>query len=649
MYIKKIHIDNFKTYRKFELSAQKDVNVLTGTNNSGKTTILEALSLWYECFRFLLKKVERGVENLNLRQGDYRLGYKNQNYIDYRGITAVRTSGYNDIFYNLNTEKHVLISATIDLGNNDELEIPFVISAAHGNNYNIRLNNHDHFDFIKFNTKLNVFPSPVLCIYASPIAFVSTNEEFALEPKIINKVTSRQSFLFFRNRIYRISRKANYQLFKEDVSYILSGDINNVDYEIIGDMTNDIEIHVNIKTSATSRYKDISLIGSGTLQIIELMLAIYEDRKDINLILLDEPDSHIHRDIQKRLIEVLSRNTTNAQVFITTHNESLIRSTKPENLFHINNTGNGVDTIICNPVIHTNLPRKKVGIMPSHHAKVLRSVGDENALDLINAIEAHKLVLVEGDDDADNIQKILDIHNCQKDIAYWAFRGIDTLIQKISHYKDFLNGIGCNVPLWNKCILVIDADHMTNVQIQQFKSDFNNRLSLKSHIWSSYTTESTVLTDFSMLRSLVRRVLISIGLTIDNNEIDTAINTAVNDIKNRKLNMLANDVAYRESITGQINSRNKNLTEHLNFTHVFQGSPINFFSNYEIYARQQLEVNSIAHLCNKEDVETFIHNVFEIIGYVPLKDCSYFHTLLSMADNTNSYPEWRELITLINQ
>jgi energy-coupling factor transporter ATP-binding protein EcfA2 len=549
----------------------------------------------------------------------------------------------------LNPEQQIIVSATIHFGDHDELEIPFILSAAHGNNYNICLNRHDTFDFVKFNTKFDGFPNPILCIYASPIAFVSTNEEFALEPKIMNKVTSRQSFLFLRNRIYRISRKPNYQLFKEDVSYILSGGVDHVDYEIIGDISYDIEILVNIKTSATSKYKDISLLGSGTLQIIELMLAIYEERKNINLILLDEPDSHIHRDIQKRLIEVLSRNTTNAQVFITTHNESLIRSTKPENLYHITNTGNGVDTTICKPVIHSALPRRKVGLMPSHHAKVLRSVGDENSLDLINAIEAHKLILVEGDDDADNLQKILDIHNCQKDIAYWAFRGIDTLIQKISHYKDFLKGIGCNTSLWDKCLLVIDADHMTDVQLQQLKLDFNNRLVLKSHIWSSYTIESTILTDFAILITLIRRYYISLGLTKSTDEIEVALTATVTDFKTMKLNILANEAPYRESITGQINARNKNLTEHLKFNQVFQGSPINFFSNYEIYARQQLEANNIAHLCNKDDVENFVHSVFEKIGFVPIKSTSYFHLLMSVADNTVSFPEWRAFYSLTNQ
>jgi len=649
MYIKSIFIDNFKTYRKFELAARSDVNVLTGTNNSGKTTILEALSLWYECFRFLLKRVERGIDGLNLRQGDYRLGNKNQNYIDYRGITAVRTSGYNDIFFNLNPGRNIIISATIYLGENDELQIPFILSAAHGNNYNIRLHQHDDFDFVKFNTRFQGFPNPILCIYASPIAFVSTNEEFALEPKIINKVTSRQSFLFLRNRIYRISRKPNYSLFKEDVSYILSGGASHVDYDIIGDISNDLEIFVNVKTAANATYKDISLLGSGTLQIIELMLAIYEERKDINLILLDEPDSHIHRDIQKRLIEVLSRNITNAQIFITTHNESLIRSTKPENIFHITNTGDGIETIECKPVIYSPLPRKKVGLMPSHHAKVLRSVGDENSLDLINAIEAHKLVLVEGDDDADNLQRILDIFGYQKDVAYWAFRGIDTLIQKVTHYKDFLAGIGCNTSLWEKCILVIDADHMTDTQLQQLKLDLNDRLGLKSHIWSSYTIESTLLTDFTVFSTLIKRACISLQLARPDSEIELAISETINEVRAQKLYSLTNEVSYRESIAGQINSRDKNLTEHLKFTHVFQGSPLNFFANYELYARQQLNASNVAPLCNKDDVEMFVQRVFERIGTAPLNGTTYFHYLINFADTANCFPEWRAFYNLINQ
>lgn len=650
MHIKSIYIDNFKTFRKFKVEFNKDINVFTGTNNSGKTTVLEAISLWYECFRYLIKRADKSITSSGIRQGDYRLGNKDQNYIDYRKITAVRTTGYNDIFFNLNSRGTITISAIISVDGGGDLSIPFEITSANGNNYNIKLYNHDNFDFFKLNRSFTDFPSPILCIYASPIAFISTNEEFALEPKIIDRVTSRQSFLYLRNRIYRLlTSRPEYSDFKNDVSYILTGNVNNVDFQVVGNINSDIEVKVNVKAGARESYKDITLLGSGTLQIIELMLAIYERRRNINLILLDEPDSHIHRDIQKRLIEVLSRDSTNAQVFLTTHNESLIRSTKPKNIFHITNNGNGSDTIICKSIIHSELPRRRMGIMPSHHAKILRSIGDENSLDLINAIESHKLIFVEGDDDANNLQKILDIYGFSKDVSYWAFRGIDSLIQKISHYKEFLNGIGSNTQVWNKCLLVIDSDHMTELQLQQLKNDFENRLQIKTFIWSSYTIESTLLLDYDNLEELISRALISIGHPKEITEIASAINQTKEEIKNIKLHKLLNDTQYRESISGQINARDKNLTDYLDFNRVFSCTQINYFPTYEVYARQKLDANHIAHICNKDDVEYFFQKVFGVLGVSINLNSTYFDFILSISDTNCCPTEWTQFYSFVNQ
>lgn len=649
MHIKSIYIDNFKTFRKFRIEVNKDINVVTGINNSGKTTILEAISLWYECFRYLVRRAEKSVDALRLYRGYYRLGNKNQNYIDYRRITAVRTTGYNDIFFNLNSYGRILISATISVGENDELVIPFEITSANGNNYNIRLHNHDRFDFYKLNRVFTDFPDPILCIYASPIAFISTNEEFALEPKIINRVTSRQSFLYLRNRIYRLIPTPEYSNFKNDISYILTGSFDTVDFQIIGNINVDIEIKVNVKAGARGSFKDISLLGSGTLQIIELMLAIYEKRRNINLILLDEPDSHIHRDIQKRLIEVLSRDSTNAQVFLTTHNESLIRSTKPKNIFHITNNGNGIDTIICKSIIHSELPRRRMGVMPSHHAKILRSIGDENSLDLINAIESHKLIFVEGDDDANNLQKILDIYGFSKDVSYWAFRGIDSLIQKINHYKEFLNGIGSSTQVWNKCLLVIDSDHMTELQLQQLKNDFESRLQIKTFIWSSYTIESTLLLDYDNLEQLISRALSSIEHPKETTEIVSAIDQIKEEVKNIKLHKLLNDTQYRESISGQINARDKNLTDYLDFNRVFSCTQINYFPTYEAYARQKLDANHIAHICNKDDVEYFFQKVFGILEASINPNSTYFDFILSISDTNCCPTEWTRFYSFVNQ
>src|SRR5574343_826775 len=45
MYIKKVVIQNFKCFQLFELDLKKDINIIVGDNEAGKSTILEAINL----------------------------------------------------------------------------------------------------------------------------------------------------------------------------------------------------------------------------------------------------------------------------------------------------------------------------------------------------------------------------------------------------------------------------------------------------------------------------------------------------------------------------------------------------------------------------------------------------------------------------
>ena len=56
MYIQTIQIKNFKAFQDVSINLNSDVNIFTGKNNSGKTTILEAVALWHECFNKLIRQ-----------------------------------------------------------------------------------------------------------------------------------------------------------------------------------------------------------------------------------------------------------------------------------------------------------------------------------------------------------------------------------------------------------------------------------------------------------------------------------------------------------------------------------------------------------------------------------------------------------------
>ena len=49
MHIKKIRIEGFKTFLKFELNLNEHLNIIVGDNETGKTTLLEAINLALSC------------------------------------------------------------------------------------------------------------------------------------------------------------------------------------------------------------------------------------------------------------------------------------------------------------------------------------------------------------------------------------------------------------------------------------------------------------------------------------------------------------------------------------------------------------------------------------------------------------------------
>lgn len=167
------------------------------------------------------------------------------------------------------------------------------------------------------------------------------------EPQINERLALKDSLSVMRNRLYNLYYQHSlFRQFEQDLSYILLGAETQAQIKFIpqSDINHDARVVINYTIKNERVQKDLALLGSGSLQAIEILLNIYhrsDDKRDLYLILLDEPDSHIHRDIQKRLFEVLHRVTRDNQLVLTTHNEALIRSTPLHNLYHIDNTATG--------------------------------------------------------------------------------------------------------------------------------------------------------------------------------------------------------------------------------------------------------------------------------------------------------------------
>jgi hypothetical protein len=531
-----------------------------------------------------------------------------------------------------------------------DLEIGFCLKEANGSNYNVFLRNHDDFNFRLFNDSFINPNNCIGCYFSSPVATISSSEEFATNPKIKEGVKIRESVLFFRNRIIKLSREAVvFDQFKNDLSHILYNELNQLDFRIEGDESHDIyiEIEVDLKNSG---FRNISLLGSGTIQVIEILLHLFESRKELNIILLDEPDSHIHRDIQKRLLKYLSRMAI--QVFLTTHNESLIRSANPKNLFFVDETvSNDCDTVLL-PIGQIRLPQRKIGIANSHHSKIINQIGTETSLDILNALEADKILFVEGFDDSEYIQRLIEVNNVEKECVFWSFGGLDKFISKISHYKEFFESIGSNQSIWDKCSVIIDADFMTDVQKVNLKDELYKKLKIPIFIWKSYTIESTLLTDNIVLTNIITKIGVEQNKINTSMDIITQITTAVGDLRQSKLVELNQHHELGERIASQSDARIKLLSSNLGIlrSRIYGDVTLpNIFNNYRLFSNQQLAANEIAHISNKHDVEDVLTKIFVSLGLIKGDQFeNYFSAVLNAVDSSTMNQEWNELIQFAN-
>jgi predicted ATP-dependent endonuclease of OLD family len=374
--------------------------------------------------------------------------------------------------------------------------VPFSISSS-GSNYAIQLINYSKYSHRKFNDFFKKLPDSLGIVYASPVATILSNEEFSTDPIIRDKIIQRQSFQVVRNRIYKLltgSDVTQSSAFVQDLNYILFNNEQSLILDTRSNIQRDKRVLVNFHIGNNDTEKDLALLGSGSLQTIEILLNLYQPgdaTRELNLILLDEPDSHIHRDIQARLVNVLRKFGTNKQIFISTHNESLIRNADYEHVFHM--SGKNTDDIkpVSTHEVLAIAPRFK-GIYPSQINPIMRSIGSATGLDFINAIESDRLIFVEGEDDARVLNLLLkqQIGN-RKKYMFWVLGGISEVFENMEAYKKVFSNIRNEKTLWEKSCLVFDRDFLTDAHLQALIDAFKSKLNLHAYSYMAYTLEST--------------------------------------------------------------------------------------------------------------------------------------------------------------
>ena len=642
MHIHKFQIKNFKSIKDITLYFNKDLNILTGVNNSGKTTVLEALSLWMESFSKLISEAKRGEKNF--RRGDYILGPSNNKYFEFKKINSVRSPNFEDIFHQKNKKNIILLSLTIIDEDNAELNIPFKISSS-GSNYVIELEGYKGYDHKSFNDYFANLPEPISLIYSTPVSQIGEDEDFKTDPFIKEQLLFRKSDTVLRNRLYRVISgldPALNEAFQNDLNYVLYNFEKKIEFQSETNIQQDAKAVVVFKVGHKDVFKDLSLLGSGTLQIIGILLNIHLksiNKTDLNILLLDEPDSHIHRDIQRRLVEVFNKYGDRLQTFLTTHNESLIRSAAPHQVFHLEGKPTGEIRSIHFNIDTGHLGLHFKGIMPSNLSPVIRSIGNTTGLDFINALEADRLVFVEGEDDAKVFRILLNQQlNSRKKYMFWVLGGISEVFENILSYKAVFSGLKNGTSLWDKSVLVFDKDELSNEHKDLFTLKFKEKLGIDTYCANAYTFESTLLSDLRKTAKLLSKLIEKATTTIVNEQdifddleqnylnYDVTLKAKFNDEfhKNAYYRYKNSKVEKTAQVFGQ---KSVNMDEHT------------FVSYVRNYFDDTVKKQEYFKVMDKNDVENVIKQTVDKHG-INFSIESDFIEIIKLVDKSTWIAEW---------
>lgn len=169
--------------------------------------------------------------------------------------------------------------------------------------------------------------------YIPGLAGIPAFEEKRSKRIVHKHAASGDANTVLRNILLLLKEKksTNHKNSLVEIEYFISKIFGEINLDVSFSENDDYKIKANFQTKAmrdhdVRLYKPLELAGIGFLQVIQIFSYIVYFNPRV--ILIDEPDSHLHPDIQEKLVTVLFEVSAvfDCQVIMTTHSPNVIRA-----------------------------------------------------------------------------------------------------------------------------------------------------------------------------------------------------------------------------------------------------------------------------------------------------------------------------------
>jgi ABC-type ATPase involved in cell division len=299
----RISVANFKRVSAVDIDLS-DIVYLVGGNNSGKSSILQGIHMAVSCAQRASELQQQVIAESSLRYsptGDFQT-------LGNSGPYENRKDGSRGVM-----EFHGKTS--------DEADASFKIEIYKARNYhNVGVDRSGVYP--GFGQQI-CDPASLFSVYVPGLAGVSHNEEMQSYASVFRKAAGGEANLVFRN-IIRLLADQNKL---DELESLLFDIVGPCKFQVKYDPNKDL--YVDVKVSFQEGYPDnsyvpIDLSGTGVIQITQIISYAILFRP--KLLLIDEPDSHLHPSRQALLSAAFARIVADykCNIMVSTHSRHLI-------------------------------------------------------------------------------------------------------------------------------------------------------------------------------------------------------------------------------------------------------------------------------------------------------------------------------------
>lgn len=445
--LERIEFKNFRCFQNSKLSI-RDLTIIVGKNNSGKSTIIEALRI----ITLATKKYNRTIYiqppaslGLPIATKGFKLPVERIK-IDLRGVVyyyddgnAKITATFSDkvkIVVHLN--KEVAFATIYDKDKN------IVTTKAKANLLNI--------------SSIGILPQ---------IGLMKEKEKLLSQETVEEDIDTYLSSRHFRNEML-LYQKDKFNDFKKLAEETWQGLRIR---ELIFNKFESENISLIIEDARFPA--EIGVMGSGIQMWLQIIWFICRS-KGSDTIILDEPDVYMHPDMQLKILKLVK--SLYQQVIIATHSVEIITNVSPQNIVTIDK--NNRQMFYANHLTAVQ--------------NIVDDIGSVHNLSLVKLGSAKKCVFVEGKD-----MKILQqFYNALYPNDMFSLETLPTL--PLGGFTRINEAFGAS-KLFNentknqfKCYAILDRDYYLESQINELYAKANeNHLLL--HVWNRKELENYIL------------------------------------------------------------------------------------------------------------------------------------------------------------